>query len=323
MQSARPGQDDNGSGLALAAAAGLSAAMRIFVLTFVAMLAFAANSVLGRMAIGAGVIDPLTFGLVRLAAGALALAALVALRRIVRGGALWPDGRGRLAGVLGLLVYLVGFSLAYVGIDTGVGALVLFGVVQITMFTGALVAREAVPLRRWLGAGLAFAGLVFLLAPFGRDVVISLPHAGLMALSGVGWGFYSLAGRGARDPLAATAANFVLAALVAGAVALAIPSLVPGLLAGGRGFWLAVLSGAVTSGMGYALWYALVPGLGAARAAVAQLTVPVIASAGGLWLLAEPVSWRFLLASVAVLGGVALASLGTRPAQATITSKAS
>ncbi len=173
-------------------------------------------------------------------------------------------------------------------------------------------AREAIPRPRWAGAGLAFAGLVLLLLP-GASGPVSLWHAGLMAVSGVGWGIYSLAGRGARDPLAATAANFVLAFGVVIVLALLAAFLLPPTVVDGtvptRGLWLAILSGAVTSGLGYALWYGLVPQLGAARAAVAQLTVPVLASFGGLVILGEGVGLRFVAASVLVLGGVALASL--------------
>jgi drug/metabolite transporter (DMT)-like permease len=208
------------------------------------------------------------------------------------------------AGVLGLSAYLVGFSLAYRGLDAGTGALVLFGTVQVTMFAGALVSREAVPGRRWLGAGLALVGLALIAAPGEAEWV---PLA-LMAVAGVGWGFYSLAGRGATDPLAATAWNFLLS----------VPLVLPiGLLAGvarpdSLGVMLAIVSGAVTSGLGYALWYAVLPRLGAARAAVAQLTVPVIAALGGMVLLAEMPGLRFWLATVLVLGGVALASLPYR-----------
>jgi drug/metabolite transporter (DMT)-like permease len=277
--------------------------MWMVLLTCVAMVAFAANSVLNRMAVGAGLIDPTAFALVRLIAGAGMLALLMALRRVFRGGSLWPGGQGRVAGVLGLLVYLAGFSYAYERLDAGIGALILFGVVQMTMFGGALVSREALPPRRWAGAGLAFAGLVLLLSPIGA-VGISLPHAGAMALAGLGWGGYSLAGRGVRDPLAATAANFIIAAGMAAAGTLVVPVSV----AAGPGVWLAVVSGAVTSGLGYALWYALVPRLGAARAAVAQLTVPVIAAGAGVVLLAEPLTVRFVLAATLVLGGVLLAS---------------
>ena len=271
--------------------------MRLFLLTVLTMLAFAANSVLNRWGVGQGHIGAVEFAMLRLMAGAAMLAALVIWQR---GGLAWPGMRGRVSGVLGLSAYLIGFSLAYRGLDAGTGALVLFGMVQVTMFAGALMSREAVPGRRWTGAGLALGGLALIAAPRAADVV---PLA-LMALAGLGWGVYSLAGRGTADPLAATAWNFLLS----------VPLVLPlGLIAGvaapdGTGAALAVVSGAVTSGLGYALWYAILPRLGAARAAVAQLTVPVIAALGGAVLLAELPGLRFWLAAVLVLGGVALAS---------------
>jgi drug/metabolite transporter (DMT)-like permease len=278
--------------------------MRLFLLTALAMCAFAANSVLNRMAVGSGLIDPVSFAVVRLCAGAVVLVALMALRGR---GAMWPGWPGRLAGVGGLLVYLFGFSVAYQVLDTGAGALILFGVVQITMFAGALWSGDAVPPLRWAGAGLAFAGLVVLLWP-GAGAVLSLPHGAAMAAAGVGWGLYSLAGRGARDAVAATAWNF----------GLAVPVVVVGLLVmqvpvGGSpaGLGLAMVSGGVTSGLGYALWYAVVPALGAGRAAVAQLTVPVLAAVAGVVVLGEAVGIRLLLAGVCVLGGVLLASQRT------------
>ena len=273
--------------------------MRLFGMTCLAMLAFAANSVLNRMAVGAGLIDPVPFAVLRLAAGAAVLVALLVLRR----GLVWPGWPGRMPGVLGLLVYLFGFSAAYLALDAGTGALILFGVVQITMFAGAHLAGEAVPGRRIAGAGLALIGLAVLLAPQGGAVVPQLA----MAVAGVGWGVYSLAGRGQRDALAATAWNFILALPVGVVVLLALP-----------GHWtadgvvLALLSGGVTSGMGYALWYLVVPQLGAARAAVAQLSVPLIAAAGGAALLAELPGPGFWLAAGLVLGGVSVASVGPR-----------
>lgn len=275
--------------------------MRLFLLTSLTMLAFAANSVLNRWAVGPGHIGAVEFAMLRLAAGAVTLAALVLWQR---GGLAWAGGRDRVAGVAGLAAYLLGFSLAYRGLDAGTGALVLFGTVQVTMFAGALVSREVVPLRRGAGAGLALVGLALIAAPGAAALGPLL----LMACAGVGWGVYSLAGRGAVDPLAATAWNFLLS----------VPLVLPlGLLAGvaapdGMGALLAVMSGAVTSGLGYALWYAILPRLGAARAAVAQLTVPVIAALGGAVLLAEMPGLRFWLAAVLVLGGVALASLPYR-----------
>lgn len=274
--------------------------MRLALLTALVMVAFAANSVLNRMAVGPGLIDPVSFAVVRLAAGAVVLALLVGLR----GGLRWAGWRGRGAGVAGLLIYLFGFSLAYGRLDAGTGALVLFGVVQITMFGGALWAGEAVPARRWVGAGAALAGLAVLLAPAGGG---DLAGYAAMVAAGLGWGAYSLAGRGVPDALAATAANFVLALPVGIAVGVLL-GMAPG-TATGAGLALALLSGAVTSGLGYALWYAILPALGAGRAAVAQLTVPLLAAVGGAVLLAEGVGLRFALATVLVLGGVLWASL--------------
>jgi drug/metabolite transporter (DMT)-like permease len=279
------------------------AAMRLFLLVALTMLAFAGNSVLNRWAVGPGHIGAVEFASLRLMAGAVVLAALVLWHRQ---GLAWPGRQGRLPGVLGLSAYLLGFSLAYRGLDAGTGALVLFGMVQVTMFAGALWSRETVPLRRWVGAGVALVGLALIAAPGGAGLALG-PFA-MMALAGVGWGLYSLAGRGATDPLAATAWNFLLA----------VPIVLPlGLVAGfarpdATGVWLAVVSGAVTSGLGYALWYAVLPRLGAARAAVAQLSVPVLAALGGAALLAEVPGLRFWLASGLVLGGVALASLPYR-----------
>lgn len=277
--------------------------MRLLLLTALTMVAFAANSVLNRWAVGPGHIGAVEFACIRLMAGALALAGLLALQR---GALTWPGRRGRLPGVLGLSAYLLGFSLAYRGLDAGTGALVLFGTVQITMFAGALMLREAVPTRRWAGAGLALTGLALIAAPGGTGVAL-LP-LGLMVTAGIGWGIYSLAGRGAKDPIAATAWNFILA----------LPLVLPvGLVTGldrpdAIGVALALLSGAVTSGLGYALWYQVVPKLGAARAAVAQLTVPVIAALGGAILLVELPDPRFWLSAALVLGGVGLASLPYR-----------
>jgi drug/metabolite transporter (DMT)-like permease len=277
--------------------------MRLFLLTALTMLAFAANSVLNRWAVGAGHIGAVEFACIRLVAGAVMLAALILWQR---GGLAWPGWTGRAAGVAGLASYLVGFSLAYRGLDAGIGALVLFGTVQVTMFAGAVLSRETVPMRRWAGAGLAFAGLVLIAAPWGQAIAL-IPFA-LMAMAGIGWGIYSLAGRGATDALAATAWNF----LVAVPVVLPLWPLAGGVAPEAPGVVLAVVSGAVTSGLGYALWYAILPALGAGRAAVAQLSVPVLAAIGGAVLLAEAPALRFWLASGLVLGGVALASLPHR-----------
>ena len=274
--------------------------MRLILLTALTMIAFAGNSVLNRMAVGQGLIEPLAFAAVRVLVGAIVLAGLVALRR--RG---WPGWAGRGAGVGGLSLYLIGFSLAYAGLDAGTGALILFGSVQITMFAGAVAGGEVVPRQRWIGAAVAFGGLVLLLAPAG--VVPSLTHAALMAGAGFGWGVYSLAGRGQADALGATAANFALSVPVVVGLALALPGDWMGHWSG-TGVALAVLSGAVTSGLGYALWYGLLPVLGAARAGLVQLTVPMLAALGGVIVLSEPLTLRFVAAAGVVLGGVVLGS---------------
>lgn len=290
--------------------------MRLFLLTALTMLAFAANSVLNRWAVGEGWIGPASFSLVRLLSGAAMLGLLVGLRLLLRREVVWPQGWPIVVGVGGLVLYLVGFSLAYLSLDAGTGALVLFGTVQVTMFAGALPAREPVPLPRWLGAGLALVGLCVLAAP-----TLQVAHLGsamlMMAVAGVGWGAYSLAGRRQRDAQTATAVNFILAVPVMGLLFNQL-SFIDFMATDEEntnlawGIVLAVLSGAVTSGLGYALWYAILPRLRAARAAVAQLTVPVIAALGGAVILAEWPGIRFWLASVLVLGGVALASLPYR-----------
>ena len=283
--------------------------MRLVLLTALTMTAFAANSVLNRAGVGAGRIGAVDFAVVRLLAGALMLAALVLLRRARSGSALWPGGKGRAVGAAALLLYLFGFSLAYGALDAGMGALILFGMVQITMFAGALVGGEAVPARRWIGAGAAFLGLVYLLAP-GSSSAPSTLHAALMVAAGVGWGIYSLSARGTRDALGATAWNFILAV----PAALLLWAMLPGaaLPASAAGLALALVSGGITSGLGYALWYSVLPELGSARGGVAQLTVPLIALAGGIVFLGEPVTLRFLVASLLVLGGVGFA---LRPAR--------
>ena len=180
--------------------------MRLFLLVALTMTAFAANSVLNRAALASGGIDAVSFGTLRLLSGALMLAALV----LAREGRLQLGGAGRLAGVAGLFLYIYGFSVAYAGMPAGLGALLLFGMVQVTMFGGSVAGGERVPAQRWLGAGLAFGGLVWLLWPGGGSAP-SLPHALAMLLAGIGWGIYSLAGRKAEVALVSTAANFVLA----------------------------------------------------------------------------------------------------------------
>ncbi len=276
--------------------------MRFLALTAVVMVAFAANSILNRLALAEGDISPALFAVIRLASGALVLSVLVTLR----GGRL--SFSRRLVGAGSLALYMVGFSFAYVSLDAGLGALILFGGVQITMFAGAEATGEKMPPRRWAGAGVAFAGLVWLLWPAGA----AAPDAGgalLMAAAALGWGVYSLVGRGETDPLSSTAANFVLALPVT-IFAMAVAGIGAG--ASEKGIAAAITSGAVTSGLGYALWYAVLPKLQASQAALAQLTVPVAALVGGTALLGEVPTLRTLLAGTVVLAGVALGAFSRR-----------
>lgn len=273
--------------------------MRTVVLTTLTMIAFAANSILNRLAVESGSAEPGGFAVVRVLAGAVTLAVLVALRR----GVLPLASGRRLVGAGALSLYMVGFSTAYLTLDAGLGALILFGVVQITMFGVTSIFGIPPMPRQVLGAAIAFAGLTYVLWPAG-DLRVDPGGAVLMVLAGLGWAAYTLAGRKEPDALAATGANFVVALPVTGAAILA--------LGGGwgmslSGYGLAILSGAVTSGLGYALWYRVLPQLSPPVAATVQLSVPVIAIAGGVVLLGETAGWRLLSGTVLVLGGIALA----------------
>ena len=273
--------------------------MRLIAVSLLVMVAFAANSVLNRAAVGGGQIGALDFALLRAVAGAGMLMVLIRLR----GGAVPLLAPRRVLGGAMLSTYLIGFSLAYLAMDTGLGALILFGGVQVTMFAGALVLGERPPARRWFGAGLALVGLVWLVWP-GAGATAPLWAVGAMAAAALGWGIYSLIGRGSADPLGDTGAAFVWATVL-GFVAVLVHT-------GGSmvndatwaGMALAVISGAVTSGLGYALWYRVLPRIGASVAGLMQLSVPVIAGLGGALLLAEAPTRAMILAGAVVLGGI-------------------
>jgi len=267
-------------------------------LTALAMAAFAANSLLCRIALRQDLIDPASFGALRLAAGALVLVA------VMRGPARMK-GDWRAAALL--FLYVACFSFAYLRLAAGSGALILFGAVQLTMFAAGLRAGERCGGAGWLGLGLALGGLAGLLLPG-----VAAPSAGgavLMALAGIAWGGYSLRGRGAGDPLAATAGNFVRATPLGIALWLAWAAQADAqnaLHADARGVALALASGAITSGLGYVVWYAALRRLTALRAASVQLSVPLIAAGGGVLLLDEAFTLRLALAAAAILGGIAL-----------------
>jgi drug/metabolite transporter (DMT)-like permease len=275
--------------------------VRVFTLTSMAMVAFAGNSLLCRLALSHTHIDAATFTAARLLSGAAVL--WVAVR--VRGGV--PSGRGNWISALALLAYAAGFSFAYIGLSAATGALLLFGAVQATMLGGAILRGERLTGMQLIGVLLAIAGLVALLLPG-----LSAPPIGratLMLGAGVAWGIYSLRGQGAGDSTKVTAGNFLRAAPIALALVLFTPSEVT---VDRNGMWLAVASGALASGIGYAIWYTVLPALRSTTASVVQLSVPVLATLSGSVVLAEAITPRLILTSCAILGGIATVVLGRR-----------
>ncbi|SAK62963.1 membrane protein [Caballeronia temeraria] len=283
----------------------LSHGARIAMLTVIAMLAFAGNSLLCRLALKGTRIDAASFTLVRIASAALVLWIIL----LARGGLNRDDGRqaGSWASALALIVYAAAFSYAYVRLAAGTGALLLFGAVQATMIGYGIATGERLAARQWLGLLLALAGLVWLVLPglAAPDPASSV----LMIGAGVGWGIYSLRGRGQSDAVAATAGNFLRALPFAVAVSVLAFT---GANFDVQGVAYAGASGALTSGLGYVIWYAALKGLKPATAATVQLSVPVITAAGGVLLLGETLTARLAASSVAILGGIALVVLSKR-----------
>ena len=269
--------------------------MRVFILTLLAMIAFAGNSLLCRLALKRTTIDAASFTLIRILSGAIALWLIVIIRKTT------SQKAGSWASALALFVYAAAFSFAYLSLSAGTGALLLFGAVQATMIIWGLCQGEGLRTRQWLGLALAVAGLVALLSPG-----LSAPPingALLMLCAGIAWGFYSLRGKGTGDPVTTTAGNFLRAVAFASVLSMA---LLPWIKLDRAGVGYAILSGAIASAVGYVIWYSALPGLKAASAATVQLSVPVLAATGGISFLGESITLRFLLASMAVLGGIAL-----------------
>lgn len=273
--------------------------MRVIGLTGLAMLAFAANSVLARLALSSGAIDAAAFTGVRLASGAIVLGPLLWLRA---GRVTWPKLTGSRAQSGALFGYAICFSFAYTLLGASTGALVLFASVQIGMVTRAVWAGDRPAVLEWVGLLAAAGAFVYLVSPG-----LAAPHplgAALMIVAGLCWAGYSLLGRGSSQPLSDTAGNFIrclpLAALlfVVG-IAIEMPRV--------EGLLLAMASGAVASGLGYAVWYAALPHLSRTRAAVVQLSVPVIAGFGAVIFIGEAITPRLLIASAVILGGIAVA----------------
>ena len=278
-------------------------AMRVFALTLFAMIAFAGNSLLCRMALKNTSIDPSSFTTIRLISGALMLGLIVHIRGGTYGAA------GSWLSALALFAYAAGFSFAYISLPAGTGALLLFGAVQVTMIGYGFSAGERLHKQQIAGLIFAFGGLVGLLLP-GLSAP-PLQGSVLMLGAGIAWGIYSLRGSSAGDATCVTASNFLRA--LPFAVALSIVML-PSALLDLPGVGYAVASGAVASGIGYAIWYMALQGLKPTSAASVQLSVPMIAAVGGMIFLGEPFSARFLIASAAILGGIALVVFGKRRA---------
>lgn len=273
--------------------------MRLALLTLLVLIAFAGNSVLARLALSGSDIGPWGFSLIRFVSGALIL--LILSRPKVS----WRAGRWPAA--LALCVYAVFFSFAYLKLATGTGALLLFASVQLTMLATAFSRGERLSLIQVLSLILAMGGLVYLLAP-GAEAPSPF-GAVLMALSGIGWGAYSVLGKGAGNALARTAGNFSRAAILLVILTPLVLWVLPETTPGTSGIFLAVISGTVTSGLGYALWYYVLRDLSVTAASISQLSVPVIAAIGGALFVFEPVTLSFAVACSIVLIGVGLATI--------------
>ena len=265
--------------------------------TILALMAFAANSVICRLALKDGAIDPGMFTSIRLSSGAIVLIALVFMskeRRQEKSKGSWIS-----AGML--FLYAAAFSYAYVSLETGIGALIIFGVVQITMIASSFISGYRMNGLEWLGILLALAGFLYLLLP-GASAP-SLNGFILMTLSGIGWGIYSLRGKNTKNPLVDTAYNFLRALPF---LILLFYFLAQESNYSTKGILLALLSGIVTSGIGYTIWYAALKGLNSIQASVVQLLVPVLAAIGGVIFVGELISFRLMAASLMILGGILL-----------------
>lgn len=271
------------------------ALIKLVLLAALAMTAFAANSLLCRMALVETDIDPASFTFWRLTSGALMLILLVVMRNQK------PLQEGNMASAIALFVYAAGFSFAYISMTTGAGALLLFGAVQVTMISWGLFKGERMSALQWGGFLLALIGLILLLLP--NAAVPQLSSALMMLAAGIAWGVYSLKGKGAKFPIEATAGNFIRATLLA-LVLLVI--FWPGGEFHAEGMAYAVASGAIASALGYALWYSILVHIAAIKAATLQLSVPVLAVFAGWVFLDETVTLRIILSSLAVIGGVAM-----------------
>lgn len=277
--------------------------LKTVLLTVLTLIAFAANSLLTRMALGAESIDAASFITLRLASGACMLWAIA----LFSNSKPTKQFQGKWTAALMLFIYAVAFSFAYLQLTAGTGALILFGTVQITMIATAVKQGETPQRLEWIGVGLAIVGLGYLVAP-GLEAP-PIVAAGLMVIAGVAWGFYSILGRGTKVPIAYTTINFTRAVPFALGVSLVSMS---DIQISKAGIILALLSGAIASGVGYAIWYAALKGLTGTQAATVQLAVPILAALGGIFFLQEVLTLRLVIASVMILGGIGVTVLGRR-----------
>ncbi|CAH6847567.1 DMT family transporter [Vibrio chagasii] len=292
--------------------------MQTVLVTLITLVAFAANSVLCRWALMDQTIDPLSFSVIRILSGAFTLLILlsIASQNSNNTAKLSPTSlfsklksQFSLVSVVSLIVYMFGFSFAYLELGAGLGALVLFVAVQFTMIAAHLISGNKMSLIEWAGCLLSVSGLVYLLMPTSSTSSPDLVSIALMSIAGIGWGIYTLAGKRSSNALLSTTANFGFCSLIVLVFIspwLVVPSSALDISMSEQGFIYAVLSGSVASGVGYSLWYYVVKKLNTVVASIAQLSVPVIATLGGVLLLSEPVTMQFVISSTIILVGISL-----------------
>ncbi|CAH7033234.1 Permease of the drug/metabolite transporter (DMT) superfamily [Vibrio chagasii] len=292
--------------------------MQTVLVTLITLVAFAANSVLCRWALMDQTIDPLSFSVIRILSGAFTLLILlsIASQNSNNTAELSPTSlfsklksQFSLVSVVSLIVYMFGFSFAYLELGAGLGALVLFVAVQFTMIAAHLISGNKMSLIEWAGCLLSVSGLVYLLMPTSSTSSPDLVSIALMSIAGIGWGIYTLAGKRSSNALLSTTANFGFCSLIVLVFIspwLVVPNSALDISMSEQGFIYAVLSGSVASGVGYSLWYYVVKKLNTVVASIAQLSVPVIATLGGVLLLSEPVTMQFVISSTIILVGISL-----------------
>lgn len=272
----------------------------VYSLVLLTMLAFSGNALLTRAALASYNMDPELVLLLRVSAGAITLLLICYLKKY----SLKILSNLHLKTAVALSLYLVSFSYAFTGLETGIGVLIQFGVVQLVMFASSFLSDQKVPKNKTIGAIIAFTGLIYLLWPSG-DFTINLTSSVLMAIAGMAWGIYSVLGKKAASAIAATTASFLISTPICLIFVLLLPNN-PDFSWSNTGALLAIASGSVTSGIGYALWYYVLPKIPSTNAAVSQLSVPLIAAAGGMIFMQELITLKFVLSCVLVLGGIAL-----------------